>query len=301
MNKQLTGIGAAVAAGMLIGGFLASYIGYFKTGVLVGGFAAYVLVDPKQFAKGVMRAWQRTCQETAHNNERLRSWKPDRRYWRVWRANTGQFWLSALGFMPGFAAIFTSIVVAFCLAMGYDITSSLLTTEAAAWVSGLSALFSMTAVCSMRDSIHVKWWRRHEEYAGVRWVGMKIALLANPATIVFTIAFFIGKGLYTLVVAEWHNIVRFFEPLGMLWMELRSALARLVGYTFAYVHTNVRTVCFVDAAIGVMLVYQFGGSFTANIIGALIGAIVAPAQYWVWCNFEPWFVERFATPAKQVA
>ncbi|HXK31292.1 MAG TPA: hypothetical protein VJZ94_00875, partial [Candidatus Paceibacterota bacterium] len=50
-------------------------------------------------------------------------------------------------------------------------------------------------------------------------------------------------------------------------------IAQFVAGVFVYVHSQRRTICFIDATIGATIGYFFGSAIIGAIAGALLGVI----------------------------
>ncbi len=259
MNRYLS-LGIAVLCGMLIGGLVANGIGdshlYLLMGALVGGFAAYCIMEPREFYAGAAVAWQRVA-----------ALNPDRAWWRQFRANVGLYWASVGAATLAALSVTTTVALVGFLALRWVRLSReeilLLAILIVVYMVGSVVAIFLVPVGMEVLPPHPS--HRRQKYRQGRRRLLRIALYGNPVGLV-----------YLALVNAW-RVPRGFA---LLWGGLRT-LAQFVGHTFALVHSNARTLAFVDTALGIVAVYYYGGSFTANIIGAAIGAVLAPFHYWL--------------------
>lgn len=258
MHKQSFSIGFACALGAFVGALVAmeiaarfAYGGYlWAFGALAGGIVAYVTVDFRELCTGTARAYSRTV-----------AWRPNGLYWKA-------LGMSLVGYMT-----LASTIAAVALAMAmvvHPVPSKMLVVMVGV-IASITATIMAILDCSARPT-----WPWPDNFTKERLLrsrrqGYWLLVHANPFSAGFYAVYFSMRGTLYLV----RHI-----PAAWAWCVAAVPIAYATSRAFAiqafiYVHTERRTICFVDATIGAAAGYHFGSA----LIGAAIGAILGVVNY----------------------
>lgn len=259
MRKETWSVGLACALGAFIGALsaleIASYFthgSYFwAIGALFGGFVAYCAVDFRHFCAGVARSYRAAI-----------AWWPDTLYWKVLFSVFGALavaansvlWMFA-GIVMYFADTDDSITRGF-LAVSFVYTS--ISFCCGCWAASPGNKADKVEVCSsslkaMRDwnPIGILYWT----IIGLAWVAVR-----TPSAVMSA-----GRS----VGHAYRMLKKFF-----------------IG-VFINVHSDRRTLCFVDAALGATAGFFLGSAIAGAVIGAILGVFNYEIVSIKWLKLVP--------------
>lgn len=96
-----------------------------------------------------------------------------------------------------------------------------------------------------------------------------IAACLNPVGLMVLSIIYLPTGTRYVV----NNAPRWTRNTGEFGLVSLMAIANFVRYTFVYVHSERRTLCFVDATLGAAIGYAFGSAIIGMIAGIVAGVI----------------------------
>ncbi|MBI2121425.1 MAG: hypothetical protein HYU05_01880 [Candidatus Wildermuthbacteria bacterium] len=223
----------------------------WSIGALVGGIAAYVVIDFRHFCAGVAHPYRRTV-----------AWRPYSLWWKALAAMSG-----------GIAVAYCSIVGVSGAVLAYvsdaPMSVAIGTLYMILGVSVLGALLGwlMTSESSNGANDAADRERRLRNTIEMGW---NYILYGNPIGV--ALAVFCGlkwpRGAYSAPAIA-HAV-----PVTINAMRHAGhTVAQLVVGVFVYIHSQRRTICFVDATIGATIGYFFGSAIIGAVAGALLGVI----------------------------
>ncbi len=258
MTRGSLSIAFACALGGFIGTLAANDIStsqygqyLWPVGALLGGIVAYIIVDFRYLCAGVARSYRQTI-----------AWQPDTLWWKAWVA-------SSLGGTAVFAWIFIPII--------WEAYANDTPSYASSWafVSDCAAftlfLGIMCTIFGLFITIIVNKEGRRE---GMRQERLRILFLVGR-TLLFSVNPF-GLVYWTIWGTAWTvRHARWLITSAIGKSKAAAAIGALfVSRTFVYVHSERRTICLVDAAIGAGIGHlSLGNTAIGAVAGALLGLI----------------------------
>lgn len=243
MNKSLK-IFIACFLGAGIGTLTALQLnGYFWwVGLLVGGLIGYLSYEFKKVRRAIPKAWHA-----------VKGWKPNKERWKVgWM----MFW--------ALVSFLSTILLAFSLLLFIDMETSVWTTFVA--IFGFSFLVSLLMTIGIVSDMGVE--RFEKELGDAREMFKNF----NPIKVYFYyVPKYIVLGLFHFFKGTIYVLVRI--P-GFLW-GIITTIALFIKTLFTMIHSEIRLLCGIDAAIGATIGY-FAGSV---IIGAVSGGLFGLLNY----------------------
>jgi len=289
MKKESWSIAFACALGAFVGALSAleieSHFAYGKYlwifGALLGGFVAYLAVDFRQFCTSIARSYRMSADSITRACRTATVWRPNKLYWK-----------SVIALELGFGAVLASLVL--LLAAGDFVVEYLrpagLSKGIMFVLGGIGVIAALTAVLVMVQVPQTqteRGWRRfrrdisYEEYlAEDEKEGWRVFKLGNPIVLPFLLLGVAIEAAWEALKWCWQNRVRIANAM----ISTASAVVvatRFVGdemknfvvRTFIYVHSERRTICFVDAALGALAGFFFGSAAVGAAVGAMLGII----------------------------
>lgn len=243
MQRETWSIGFVCTFGAAIGAFialeLAAQFSFGKylwfIGPLVGGCVAYVIYDFKAVLRGIGQAWQS-----------VHGWRPH------FNRQKSKLGLMIVGYT---FAVATGISFWFWSLIGMVFLNNPTTSNVASFAEmGTIVSLIMTAGLSMillsdLDTDEVRKWKSF---------AVKMNIIMLPFWVTYH---FIG-----LIGRPFHYIIRQIPSIVMFTI-------RFVKRVFFYVHSDVRVLCFMDAAFGAGVGYFAGSVIAGAIAGCLLGII----------------------------
>lgn len=260
MREDTKSIGFACALGAFIGALLAlefkarfQYGMYlWLVGALIGGSTAYIVVDFREFCSGVARAYRATI-----------AWKPFVPFWKAFGAR----------FLAHLSATFTILLVLGTIILFGDMEKNHLSARFfgdismffLGYIALAAILITVLNPFSLLEPIRrrEKWlnetdsdykFRLHFE----KKESFESFLCTNPIGIIII--------LFCLIVVKPFCLIY-----NVFWFDIK----KLVVKAFFYVHSDRRTICFVDSILGATAGFFYGSAF----IGAVVGAVLGMANY----------------------
>ena len=232
----------ACALGATVGTYVAIEVTpvLWWIGLVVGGLVGYLSYEFNKVVAAVPRAWSAAT-----------SWKPNWRvifpYFKAWAVATG-FCINTLLFF-----VFFVECVAYSEA-GWTGVAMLIQPGVPARITIAVVAFSMA-------------------------LGLLLAI-AVPRVVIKTL-----EGIYCIPVVFWMWVIPYCAFWGTLWCvkhipwmaeRLCAGIAVLLRFgvtLFRLTHSEMRLLCFVDAAIGVAIGHYFGSAIVGGLAGGLWGAL----------------------------
>ncbi len=268
MTRGWLSIAFACAFGALIGTLTAleisarfeygSYL--WGIGALVGGIAAYVAIDFRHFCAGVAHSYHRTI-----------AWRPYGLYWRAF----GSAFVASAAMVP---TIMTAFAIVFGILMSFDRNVPEYTLMGVFVYAPLAIIaFSILMLPFMGTMTGLaetgrggqepeKWAERLRNVIEVNW---SMARTDNPVAVVVIAVRYGLRGLHYGIIhapdaaATTRSVAK----------DVIKTIGVFVAGVFVYVHSQRRTICFVDATIGAAIGYSFGSAIIGAIAGALLGVV----------------------------
>lgn len=269
MKRESIGIVGACALGALIGTLVAldiatrfEYGRYFwSVGALFGGIVAYIAVDIHKLVAGIVRAYRATLSHFAQKS---------RFYWRIIAPG-----LVSLAFLEISWAV---AAVAMFLLGNTDLATIALVFSGVLFfpVNSLWAIDDTPANGNLsfgQRRGYVEW---HRVCIGALAIGNPIVL---PFSLIAGMVWLLWTALrQTKLVALW---------IGSFTVRAIKAIGQFVKYTFIYIHSQRRTICFVDATLGAAVGHSFGSALVGAIAGALLGLVNYELVSVRWLKLSP--------------
>lgn len=251
MRKETGSIAFACALGAFVGALsaleiqsrfvLGSYLWIF--GAFLGGLTAWCVVDFKQLCTGVARSYREVI-----------NWRPNWIYWKAF--------VTCFGGM--ISICLSALVVAFSL--------FILPTQSGQSMSQVDMIFIakvLTTVCVV-SSLYMTLLavrlggdvRRLENAREFGWVSMREFNPVNLAYWVLYGIWFVIRRLPKIVIVALPVIY-----------TVTVAVKMIVITTFVYVHSERRTLCFVDATLGAIAGFFWGSAIVGAVLGAIFGVV----------------------------
>lgn len=258
MTRGWLSIALACAFGALIGTLTALEIStrfeygsnLWAIGALVGGIAAYVAIDFRHFCAGVAHSYRRTI-----------AWRPYGLWWKTLAVMSGSI-----------TVIYSSIVGVGGVAIAYFSDNPMQVLVDTLWFAlsvsvmgaGIGWLMTGSGSSGAKDAAD-----REQRLRSLAEMGWSFMLWGNP--IGATLAAI--RGLKWVAARTPSAIARAVPAIINGGRRTASTIAQFVAGIFVYVHSQRRTICFVDATIGAAIGYSFGSAIIGAIAGALLGVL----------------------------
>ena len=219
-------------------------------GAVVGGITAYVAIDFRHFCTGVVHSYRRTI-----------AWRSDSHWWKTLAMVSG-----------GIAMMYSSIVGVGGVAFAYFSVNPMSVLIGTLWymlaasVTGAGLGWFMTGSDSSgaKDAAD-----REQRLRNLARMGWMMILHCNPIGATLAVI----RGLKWVAVRTPSAIARAVPATINGARRITSTLAQFVAGVFVYVHSQRRTICFVDATIGAAIGYAFGSAIIGATAGALLGVL----------------------------
>lgn len=251
---ETTKIGISCFLGAFIGSFIAIQIGTvgWPIGAIIGAFVAYLVYNLKEVVTAIPVAYRRTV-----------NWRPDHEFWSLWRLAFRCIFNLFVNMTVGSCFLITLGHVFFWTHTPFS-NRIIIQTEGIIFLIGISfgvltgLLFSgnLAKMALLDHGYHLQQLR---EYPNV----FRLYFWILPRGIVMGFVWFVlGVPAGIVIVLEY----------GMLFFGI--VMTFLIGL-FRLVHSELRLLCAVDAALGTAI-----GYFTGNaLIGAIAGGLLGVANY----------------------
>ncbi len=271
MTRGWMSVAFACAFGAFIGALSAleisarfAYGSYlWGIGALLGGAVAYVAVDFRHFCAGVAHSYRRTI-----------AWRPFVSFWTA----VGMEFIS-------FMSLVTTCLSAFAIFVLLAADSTV-----ARDISAIFTLMFIAIMCIMGSlslSINARKGRTDCEWERSllrsRQLSWNFFLKTNPLSVSVMIVAGTFYLLRVLVGGTLSGIV----SLPRFVAEGGRKLANFVVGVFVYIHSERRTICFVDATIGAAIGYSYGSVFIGAVAGVVIGLVNYEVVSVRWLKLAP--------------
>ncbi len=236
---------------------------FWVVGPLFGGIVAYIAIDFRHFCAGVAHSYRKTI-----------GWKPYKLYWQtiaavvksVLAVTTSMCLFSFLS--SASIALATSFVEPSLNAL---LLAQLLGFLAAIFSLGGVAAFVLSSLYCFHYMVRGDWEvHEYERYlCSMILQHQNTARTSNPVALGMDVLFGIRHCFSNVAVG-----LTYVPVVAMVVaMKVFKALKAFTVGVFIYVHSERRTLCFVDAAIGASIGYAFGSAVIGAIAGTALGVI----------------------------
>lgn len=264
MKRESWSIIIACFFGAFVGGITAleiaarfEYGSYFwGIGALLGGIVAYFIVDFAQVRTGVLRAYNNVV-----------NWQPNLLYWKAVIVNM-TYMMSVTIYVVLFFSLPYSMIGVISGERVEMVVMSILIVSAIMLIIVLilSLLISLDEL-SRGENEGREWRYRLKLLRSIRRNLGHIETL-NPVTATCFLAALLWRSLPKL-----HKIPR------LLWNFVLTFVR--------YIHSERRTLCFIDAALGATVGYYFGSAVIGAVVGAILGVINYELVSVRWLKLSP--------------
>lgn len=278
MKKGSWSVLFACAFGACIGALCALEIStYFKygsyfwgIGAFLGGLFAYIAVDFRQLCFDVARSYRVSVRSIAGMLRVMTSWRPYKLYWKA-----------ILIEMLGYGTVAISLVSLFFLIRTTGPEYMRTPSIGLLVLAVIPAMFGVfTPAINTRSNwssyIRIKRYMSYDEYLLLgEEASWSLIKFCNPITLPFIILWLVWRLTLKVVGYLWKNKVRAMSLTVSAGSFTGKEAYRFIVRTFVYVHSERRTICFVDATLGA----AFGFLLGSAILGAMIGAVLGIINY----------------------
>ncbi len=287
MKKESLSVMFACAFGAFIGALSAleisarfEYGSYFWcVGALFGGLFAYCAVDFQRLCAGIARSYRVSASNVASAYHKATTWEPHPLYWKA----TATSVLGLLALATSFALMSHAIFSYLGPAPENEPVVHRL-------VSGVGAGFYLITTMLVVGAIFwpftnkKKYWQKldydakgsYQEFLSHDMsMGLLVFKYGNPIVIPFFLLWLFAHTLCGIGEYLWENKARIMNATITLAYFLCRETWRFIVRTFVYIHSERRTLCFVDAALGATTGFFFGSA----VLGAVVGATLGFANY----------------------
>lgn len=286
MKKESLSVMFACALGAFIGALSAieisarfEYGSYFwGVGAIFGGLVAYCAVDFQNFCAGVARSYRVSAGNVASAYHRATTWKRYPLYWKATAASVLGLLALATSFALMSHAIFSYLEwpapenepVVHSLISGVGVGFYLVTTMLV-----VGALF-------WPFTNKKKYWQKldydtkgsYQEFLSRDMsMGLLVFKYGNPIILPFFLLWLFAHTLCGVGEYLWENKARIMDAIVTLAYFLCRETWRFVVRTFVYVHSERRTLCFVDATLGAVVGFSLGSAVLGAVVGAVLGFV----------------------------
>lgn len=282
MTHGWLSIAFACAFGALIGTVTALEISarfeygsfLWSIGALVGSITSYVAIDFRHFCAGVARSYRDVI-----------TWRP---YYLWWRAFGSAFVASAAmvptvltagSIVLGIVASFDRTVSEYTL-MGILVYAPSCIIAVSIVILPIFGTLSGLLECSRDGREPEKWEERLNNVIETNWY---VARIGNPVAAVFIAMRYAWRGLRYGVI----HAPDAAKAIAWIVKDIGKEIGTFLAGVFVYVHSQRRTICFVDATLGAAIGYSFGSAIIGAIAGALLGIINYEVVSVRWLRLVP--------------
>lgn len=280
MKKESLSVVFACFLGSLIGGLSALEISQYFTygkylwgiGALLGGLTAYIAVDFHKFCAGFAKSYQESKENLVYKYKQIVEWKPDSEYWKTMALMEAG--LICMSTSLAMVSISLGYFASFNERNGYSFYGSIL------FMCAVASFIVMAAGCVLMFTLpysytKTPYYKRKEEYQETRHEAVILIKYCNPVSFFLVLCYIVFSSLYFFGIALWNGFPNFASwavtVVRLVWVACRQFFVN----GFIYVHSDRRTLCFVDATIGA----SFGFGFGSAIVGAFVGAMLGLVNY----------------------
>lgn len=252
MNTTLR-ILIACFVGAFIGGLVALELhpAVWWLGALLGGGVAYVGFNVEEVIAAVPVAFRRAT-----------SWRPNSEYWALWRFVFAQNY-------KAYSIMTCALMIPVGLMMGFDIVAVVTSPESLFWV--LLFCFGAPLIPAMCDDGAGMWFARgvHRAEDVPEWIeapnAFRFYFWILPRTIL--------RGSLWVAVRIPDATRTFIGATRSLLVTVGVGIWRFGIELFHLVHSELRLLCFIDAAIGAGVGYLTGNALLGAVVGGLWGVL----------------------------
>jgi hypothetical protein len=242
--KQQTGkVFFACALGAFVGALMALQIrhAFWWVGLLAGFSVGYLAYEVKKVIEAVPVAWKRATSWR---------WHPDKAWWKAYGKLSLTFLGCGLTLAIGFTALFA----------GMQSVSNMILSS---WTS--VAGWSMV-VCLSIAGVYISLVAAICDTSMLENMKRELSVVSNPCRFYFWIA---PRGVYQGITI----LISILPELATDAKNARNMIGRFFAHLFRLIHSELRLLCGVDAAIGAAAGYYLGNAIAGAIIGGLWGVL----------------------------
>lgn len=286
MRKESWSVVLACALGALVGGLcareiqlrfvLGSYLWIF--GAFFGGAVAWCVVDFKQFCSGVARSYRVSAENitSAYRGAVEWRWEPDKVYWKATVAMMSG--LIACASSLGLLSVVSASVADYYIAGQRGIAQYIFFVTLFILVAIIMGILLLVTL--LMPLILLEQERKGDgTLDGEIEDGKFLLKFCNPVVLPFLASY----AFYCFIRYLWENRKSIARFTGVLYRESSRFFVR----AFVYVHSERRTLCFVDATLGAIAGFFLGSAITGALIGAVLGGINYEIVSVKWLKLVP--------------
>jgi len=241
----------------------------------------YCTVDFRQFCVGVARSYRVSANNVVRACRGIVDWRPDKLYWKATTA-------LILGEVAIISSAILAIHVLFTIALYLEGSAASMIVMPVAFLSILvaiallfiSGLFVISKLIDLRDGS--EFFKRE-----MLEVGWEAFTSCNPVVLPFLLLFGLAHAMETSARYLWSNGPRLARDTMTAVTFLIQETGRFAMRIFVYIHTELRTLCFVDAAIGATAGFFLGSAIACAVIGAILGVVNYEIVSVKWLKLVP--------------
>lgn len=300
MKKESLSIVFACALGALIGTLSALEISarfeygsyFFGVGALFGGLVAYLAVDFQNLYAGITQSYHTSANRITEAYHNAITWEPYPLYWKATASSIlglGSLAISfalmayVTHFSPEWLGLENGSLGDYLISIAekcFYFVTVILITSMLFWPSSNKRVYWRRLDCSTKIS--------YQEYlSGDMHYGLLVFKYGNPIVLPFFLLWLFAHMLCGIGEYFWENKARIINAITMLAYFFGKETRCFIVRTFIYVHSERRTLCFVDATLGAVVGFFFGSA----IIGVAVGTVLGFVNYEIvsvrWLKLAP--------------
>jgi len=239
---------------------LGSYLWPF--GAIFGGIIAWCAADFEQFCFGITRSYRVSANNISRAYGTATGWKPDILFWRA-------VVTIATGITMCVVTMLSFFGICGVLSKGmWDISFFLL----GCFIFS-NVIFALMFRSSKKECSESRYKEGVRDIFGLGW---NLCKFGNPIILPFVV-----------IIKLWKIMPRFIRFSSSVVRFIAREAVRFFVRVFIYVHSERRTLCFVDATLGAGIGFFFGSAIIGAIAGAVLGAVNYELISVRWLKFVP--------------
>jgi hypothetical protein len=266
MHRDTLHIAGACFLGAFVGGLVALDLSarfqniphLWVAGALLGGCIAYLTIQFRLLCNGVARSYHKSIASRPN----YAFWNPGREYWKTWWVTFAtQMLLAATVMIPAIWLAYSS-----GKSEQPSVSAGAFLFFGTEWVC-LTILFTFLTVGRQKQLSQEKW---HVTLQKLREHDYKMLRRYNP----LALSILLLTGLWWVMARTPWALVAILSEIWTRVTRVAGALKRFIVDAFIFVHSERRTLCFVNAALGSAIGYYGGNAILGGVAGAILGVIM---------------------------